>query len=209
MFDRFLAAFTITARPAKDPNEVPIPAKVEPESYRFLMGEYGGATFDHGLYRLRAVPDIAKWNGIVGDAFPEYVKRISCFGYDWLGRHFVLDSSRIDGGQSLVLMLEPGTGEVLEIPTNFVMLHDDELVDYADAALAKDFYARWRKGSGARELSPDQCVGYKVPLFLGGADEVDNLEVIDAEVYWALCGQLRQGTRHLAPGTTIRSATIS
>src|SRR5437879_2848436 len=137
MFEGFLAAFAVTARPAKHRDEVPLPAKVESESYRFLMGEYGGATFDHGLYRLRSVPDIPKWNDIVGDAFPDYAKRISCFGYDWLGRHFALDSSRNEGDQSLVLMLEPGTGEVLEIPANFVTFHDDELVDYADAALAQ------------------------------------------------------------------------
>jgi hypothetical protein len=43
----------------------------------------------------------------------------------------------------------------------------------------------------------------------GGKDTVDNLEVIDLEVYWSLCGQLRQGTRNLLPGTSIGQVSIS
>jgi hypothetical protein len=34
-----------------------------------------------------------------------------------------------------------------------------------------------------------------VPLFLSGKDEVENLEVIDLEVYWELTGQALQQTR--------------
>ena len=39
------------------------------------------------------------------------------------------------------------------------------------------------------------CVGYKVPLFLGGADVLANLEVIDLSVYVEICGQLRNEAR--------------
>jgi hypothetical protein len=37
----------------------------------------------------------------------------------------------------------------------------------------------------------DECVGSKVPLFLGGVDGVENLDVTDLDVYWTLTGQLR------------------
>ncbi|WP_434798222.1 T6SS immunity protein Tdi1 domain-containing protein [Terrisporobacter vanillatitrophus] len=33
-------------------------------------------------------------------------------------------------------------------------------------------------------------MGYKVPLFLGGEDDISNLEEIDMEVYWSVTGQL-------------------
>lgn len=209
MFNRFLSAFKLTTKPAKSGMDVPVPERVDREAYRWLMGRFGGATFEHGLYRLHAVSEIPQWDATIGQAFPAYASRISCFGWDWLGRQFALDSARVEANQRLILMLEPGTGEVLEIPATFVAFHDVELVDEPDAALARDFFVAWRKTYGSPELQPDQCVGYKIPLFLGGSDTVDNLEIIDAEVYWAISGQLRDGTRLLPPGTTIRSLTIS
>ena len=44
-----------------------------------------------------------------------------------------------------------------------------------------------------RQFSPDpaRCVGYKVPLFLGGADDIGDLELADLDVYWTITGQLR------------------
>jgi hypothetical protein len=42
-----------------------------------------------------------------------------------------------------------------------------------------------------------------VPLFLGGADDVSNLERSDLAVYWSLCGQLRRHTVELPPATRI------
>ena len=116
------------------------------------------------------------------------------------------DLGRSDGGQPQVLLLEPGTGEALEIPVPFSTFHDGELVDYADAALAAEFFEAWSaQHPSALPLSPDQCVGYKVPLFLGGHDDVANLEVSDLDVYWTICGQLRRQVKVLPPGTPIRS----
>jgi hypothetical protein len=37
-----------------------------------------------------------------------------------------------------------------------------------------------------------ECIGYRVPLFLGGSDTVENLEKVDLDVYWHLHGQLIQ-----------------
>jgi hypothetical protein len=50
-------------------------------------------------------------------------------------------------------------------------------------------------------------VGYGVPLFLGGQDVVDNLELTDLDVYWSVCGQLRCGAMSLPPGTSINQVS--
>ena len=34
------------------------------------------------------------------------------------------------------------------------------------------------------------CVGYKVPLFLGGKDAISNYEETDMEVYWSISAQI-------------------
>lgn len=172
-----------------------------------LLVGYAGATFENGLYRLHTIEAIPKWDGLVGDAFPAFRARVRCFGYDWLGRQFALDRARIQGGEWLVLMIEPGTGQALEIPATFRSFHSEELVDYDNEALASEFFREWRSRHG-RPLLAHECVGYRVPLFLGGEDDVENLEIIDLEVYWTICGQLLNKTRELPLGTTIGSVAM-
>jgi hypothetical protein len=157
----------------------------------------GGRSLSGGLYRVHSQSAAIRWTAEVAEAFPDFAHRIACFGYDWLGRQFALDSARADAsGRPLVLLVEPGTGEALEIPVNLAQFHEIELIHEADAALAERFYREWRTRSGDdAPLALDECVGYRVPLFLGGKDEVDNLERTDAEVYWSLSGQLRQQVR--------------
>jgi len=141
----------------------------------------------------------------IGEAFPEFASRACPFGYDWLGRQFAIDTGRSHAGQPLVLLLEPATGEGLQIPLVFGAFHNEGLVEYRDAALASGFFNTWaQKHAGALPLAQGDCVGYQVPLFLGGRDTVDNLEVIDLEVYWTTCGQLRRGSLHMPEGTSIK-----
>jgi hypothetical protein len=76
--------------------------------------------------------------------------------------------------------------------------------------LASDFFRAWA-ATNARELplAPTHCVGYRVPLFLGGADDVDNLELTDTCTHWQLMAQLRRETGTLADGTRITDVEIS
>ena len=80
-------------------------------------------------------------------------------------------------------MLEPGTGWALDIPATFEAFHDDVLVDEADAAIALSFFRGWAAATQAvLPIRPSQCVGYRTPLLLGGADDIENLEVTDLDV---------------------------
>ncbi|HWA59806.1 MAG TPA: T6SS immunity protein Tdi1 domain-containing protein [Caulobacteraceae bacterium] len=153
-----------------------------------LFAEFGGASFNQGLYRIVRTDHIADWRTRIGEAFPSFADCV-CFGFDWLGRAFVLDGARLEDGQPGVLMLDPGAGEALEIPANLETFHDGELIEYGDAALASEFHSRWLN-AGGRAPAFDQCVGYRKPLFLGGADELSNLELSDIDVYWSLMAQM-------------------
>lgn len=163
--------------------------------------------FLDGAYRLHRSEDVHRFSALAIDAFPELSGRITCFGADWLGRQFALDSARVADGKQLVLLLEPGTGEALEIPANYSSFHTDELVHHADAAVANSFYRAWRLAGG---LAPayDQCVGYKIPLFLGGEDKVSNLELCTFETYWGMSTQLLAQVRRLPEGEPIGRVTI-
>jgi hypothetical protein len=144
---------------------------------------------------------------VAEEAFPDFQKRIWCFGSDWLGRMFALDFARNEKAQYLVLMLEPGTGQALEIPATFAKFHDQELVQYRDDVLAVNFYEDWQTSGG---VTPNfkQCIGYKRQLFLNGSDTIENLEVTDMEVYWSITGHLLSTVRNLPDGTRINDARI-
>ena len=176
---------------------------------REVVAALGGCVADEGLYRVHAPIDVIERTRMVEAAMPDVRGRIVCFGEDWLGGQFALDRARVDGSDNLVLLLEPGTGEMLEIPATVRLFHDTELVDFTDAALGVSFYAEWRTSTGDdRPIDDGTCVGYRVPLFLGGADTVSNLERTDLAVYWHLTGELRSGTRDAPSGTPIRSVGI-
>lgn len=178
------------------------------EGYVDFAAEFAGATFNGGLYRVDDAASGAQSLALIAEAFPEYASRACPFGYDWLGRQFAVDSGRKVGGQPQVLLLEPGTGEALEVPVSFVGFHEEELLDYADAALATTFFDSWSAvNSDSVPLRRDECVGYRVPLFLGGQDGIENVEVSDLDVYWTMCGQLRRAAFRLPPSTSINEVT--
>lgn len=167
-----------------------------------FLNSFGGVTFNHGIYRVHSPQNLARWNLLVADAFPQFSRRIRCFGYDWLGRQFALDDSRRERGNPMVLLLEPGTGLALEIPSDFARFHDAILCESAEAALAIDAFEQWRLEHPS-DLAFDKCVGYRLPLFLGGDDTPENFEVSDMEVYWSICSQMLSRTRDLPEGTKI------
>ncbi|WP_024288263.1 hypothetical protein [Cellulomonas sp. KRMCY2] len=113
---------------------------------------------------------------------------------DWLGRQFSLDASRAAHDDPYTVLFDIGAGEVLEIPCAFSAFHDTELVEYTDAALASGFFEQWLR-QHPEPIGFDQCAGYTVPLFLGGADEASNLSLTDLDVSWTLTGRLRAATR--------------
>ncbi|KQM63467.1 hypothetical protein ASE75_13640 [Sphingomonas sp. Leaf17] len=167
-----------------------------------LVDHLGGCSFNQGLYRVIRASDAGAWSARIAVAFPNFGGRITCFGFDWLGRMFAVDPERTENGQPGVVMFEPGTGEALEVPCNIASFHDEELIEYRDAVLASDFHRRWLNNGG---VAPeyDQCIGYKKPLFLGGIDELESLELSDIEVYWHLMGQLIIEAKGLPPRTPI------
>lgn len=111
----------------------------------------------------------------------------------WLrlaGHCLGVDTQRLEEGQPGVLMFEPGTAEILEIPANIETFHDALMIENPDAALTANIYVEDWLAAGGAQPAFDQCIGYKKPLFLGGEDDISNQELIDLEVYWHIMGQV-------------------
>lgn len=174
--------------------------------YRELMEVAAGRTFENGLYRLhdKASREVGQENA--RSAYPELGDRLEVFGYDWMGTQFAIDFGRLADGEPLVMMLEPGWGSALQVPASFVDLHEEEIVDRTDRALMSDLFNEWSsKNPQANPLGHSDCVGFRIPLSLGGSDGVDNLEVTDCDVYWSFAGQMRRQLDGAPDGTPIKS----
>jgi hypothetical protein len=208
MFERFRQRYQITSRLEESSlgDAVEGPLK-RTSGYEGFMREYAGVTFNDGVYRIHTLKDRAKWTRLIVEASPAYRGRISAFGCDWLGRQFTLDFKRDIDKHHQVLMFEPGTGLVLQIPSTFQSFHEEVLIEQSDAAISDIFFREWLR-AGNRGPGPTECAGYKVPLFMSGADTIDNLELVDMEVYWEITAQLVAQIRNLPEGTPIGKITI-
>ena len=172
-----------------------------------LLAKWGGTSFNGGIYRLVRPQDIGGWFRIAEGAFPSFRDRLLPFGIDWLGRLFALDLGRTVTGSPAVTLLEPGTGEALEIPCTAESFHESELIEYREESLAASFLEAWlRAGGSPPALS--ECVAYRQPLFLGGSDTVENLELADLHVYWGLAEQLIRKVRGLPTGTVVNEVSL-
>jgi hypothetical protein len=148
-----------------------------------LRGAAGGQVFGGGLYRVLSDQMAATLTRDVFRAYPDYRDAVDCFATDWMGNVFAVRAST---GQ--VVMFELATCETLGIGVPFEAFHTDVLVNQAGAALAEPTFQTWCRQGGAVPAA-NECVGYKTPLFFGGADEISNLELTDLEVYWHLTSQ--------------------
>ena len=199
VFERFLARYPVgpgTPGPLWDRGEL-----AEVAGYREIAARVAGLPLGGGVFRIVAADEGAAASSFVRDGFPEFVGRCVPFAVDWLGRVFAIDRAR----SPRLLLIEPGTGEAFEIDQPLAHFLEFDLVDDPEL-LEVGFYDAWIAAGGTAPTAGG-CVGFKVPLFLGGAGSVDNLELSDIEVYWGFSSQLRIQTRDLPPGTRIGGVT--
>ncbi|SER67139.1 T6SS immunity protein Tdi1 domain-containing protein [Pedobacter rhizosphaerae] len=178
---------------------------INDSNLHYLFENFGGKSFNNGIYRIHSFESGFKWTEIVKNGFPEFGKNILIFGYDWLGRQFGISLDR----ERQIIFFDVATNESFNIPNLDVFeFHNSELVEFEDDALAKIGFEKWR-AVNEEQIGLDKCVGYIVPLFLGGRDEIDNYEICDMEVYWDLNLQLIQQIDKLPPGSNINKIGLS
>ena len=169
MFERFLEVFALTGGPPVW--DTPVQATAHE-----WMNAAGGRTFEHGLYRVHTRPSARDADRLVRVAFPEFDGRIACFGYDWLGRQFATGTPPDPADDPEVLMFEPGGVAAVALHVTFSAFHDLELTGFAEPTLGRSMFLQWIREGGASP-AVDECVGYRTPPSLGGAQAIANLEL--------------------------------
>lgn len=168
-----------------------------------LLEMHAGATFDKGLYRVHTFNGSLKWSLLIAEFFNDYANKIYPFGYDWMGRQFC---SKTSG--DMLFMFDPATGEAFELEQTIELLHDEDFVDDKDGMLASELFENLLHEKGLAGVKYNECFGYKIPLFLGGKDVIDNYEVQDMEVYWHIQNQLYKKVKDLPEGTKIGNINL-
>jgi hypothetical protein len=201
VLDELLKKFPATAREPSGGDSSGIPAAA-----RGIFDLMAGVTLAGGFYRFHTPASVRRSNEACARLINGFEGRFSVFAFDWLGRELAVDIR--DASEGAVICVDPGGGEYLTTDCPLSEWHD--AVAGEQDPIAYPFYLDWRRANpGAGPLAFTHAIGYKGPLFLGGEDEVANLEVCDREVYFDLCTQLARGTRKLPLGETIHSIVIS
>jgi len=163
-----------------------------------LVDKFGGCVFEQGLYRIYLPEACETWSLAAGEAFPEFRGKLAIFGQDWQGNQFGIQAA----GPSTVLLLQIGSGQAFEVAETLQQAHEVEFVEFADEVLSIRLWQEWPASGGAIPKL-NQCVGLINPLFLGGLNIVENLQLCDTEVYWDITRQLLAQARISPPGTMI------
>jgi hypothetical protein len=182
--------------------------------YAQFIGGPARASYDQGLLRVLlpgAAPDLIAINRPDGwtAAWPD-MTGLMTFAYDWLGRLHAVDTRGAWSTAGTVVRFSPGTGEVesaTDKPSKLDAYLFDILPKNSRDWLSADYFEDWL-AAGGRPLKPTEAVGYKIPLILGGEDDVPNLETTDFEVYLSLSGQLHSQTADLPEGTRIDAVRL-
>lgn len=146
----------------------------------FLATVSGNSYFD-GMFRFFKSEQKHKWTEIVTEYYIDYLDKIEVICYDWLGRVFALSKFT-----NTIVFFEPGTGKVYNTDADIEEFFDSIVIDYTNDCFASDFFKDWFAFTQGYELLNNECASYIIPLYLNGADSVENLEVCDMEVHWEI-----------------------
>lgn len=149
-----------------------------------LFSSFAGATFDNGLYRIHCQSSSRVWNNLILESFPKLEEQFDCFGYDWCGRQYAVNKSN-----DKLYMFDCAAFEYMVLDSDLIKFHNIILTENKFDTLLEDEFEEWLNVN-SKPLNFTECVGFKIPLFLGGNEDISNLELCDMKFYWELTTQL-------------------
>lgn len=157
---------------------------------RFLHS-YCGVSFGRNIFRILRYQEITHLDELMSNLLGTASGEIIWFSANWMGNIFGQKTSDQGTDQKFIAMFDFGGAELFDVGTNFDQCLGN-MVEYPDednGYFNPSFFKLWSE-IASEQLDTFKCVGYKVPLFLGGVDDETNLEVIDTSVYWELTSQI-------------------
>lgn len=151
--------------------------------YRDFLTQFGGRSFGNGLFRVFRPEDVPEWTQIVFEAFPWVTVDFKLIGYDWSGCVFAV-YDRKDGKQ-IILSFDLGLDEVGVLEMEMEGFLNSAIPRNANGSLNESHYRKWLRKT-KQPVKYTDAVSVKTPVDYGGKFDVDNMEICDMEVYWAV-----------------------
>lgn len=200
MFKNFKSNFTEFS--AKENSLIEM--KSIPFKYSELLLEFGGKSFDNGLYTIHTFEDSLKWTTLLSQYFGKDENSFLSFAHDWMGMQYCVSRNT----NECIYMFDPATLEDFYVDENLIDFHNNILSSSKVNNLASDLFEAALKYLRITGINYHQCLGFKTPLFLNGKEEVSNYEVCDLEVYWDIEYQLYQQVKNFPEGTRVHNVVI-
>jgi len=159
----------------------------------FADAGYCGRSFNEGVLRFHNAATAPNFRQMCFEAFPTLSQidpKADVLAFGWNGKQYL--TAKVSGNKDImILVADIGTGTLetlAPVATLAAVLKMDNMGDFFDAPL----YDEWRKLVGRPHdgLAFTDCVEYTQPLWLGGEDELTNMQLIDMDVSWTIGSQL-------------------
>jgi hypothetical protein len=164
----------------------------------FADAGYCGRSFDEGMLRFHDAQTGPNYRELVFAGFPELGKidrKADVLAFDWNGKQYL--TAKVPGERDVqVLVADLGAGELSRLASvaQFAaVLKLDNVGEFFDVGLFNDW--KQQVGEPDAQLGFSDCVEYQVPLYLGGADDVSNLQLGDMDVSWTIGVQIMNQKR--------------
>ncbi|MGN6567879.1 MAG: hypothetical protein ACTHJ0_08000 [Flavipsychrobacter sp.] len=167
-----------------------------------LFSKYEGCIIENGLFKFHTKGSSYIWTKYTSAFFKDYLNKIFCFGFDWMGRQFAVDL-KIE----MIYIFDSATGGAYQLDESLKDFLEKDLTIYREETFNIDFFDELYK-IYKTEWVFSKCFGFSIPLFLNGKDEINNYECIDMEVYWDTNYQLLNKINNLPGGTLIDSVNV-
>lgn len=159
----------------------------------FADAGYCGHSFNQGLIRFHDSETGPMYRDAVFSAFPELKRmdrKADVLAFDWQGCQYLTASLRGER-ELMVLKADIGFGQLEPLAPISALAAILKAPDTARYFYG-DRFDEWRAlvGRPESQLGFTDCIDFQTPIFLGGADEAENMALTDMDVAWTIGGQL-------------------
>lgn len=197
MIDDFLKKYTPSSKIENSSEDYGLYSSL-PNPFVELISKEGGTIFENGIFRIHTFESSLHWALLLERYFADNKRNVYPFAFDWMGRHFCINDKN-----NIIYMFDSAMFEVFTLDRSIDAFFNEDLVEDADDLLNATLFMNACQSLQIKELKFDRCIGYKVPLYLGGKDEISNWEILDMEVYWDFMHQIYIQVKDLPDGTKI------
>lgn len=166
-------------------------------------GTLCGQLLDAGVFQYLEARLGQELQAALRIGFPDYAAFAVPFAVDWMGRIFA--GLQLRSGLTVALF-DVASDDVIDIGAEVFLQEIQQPADFE--LLFLDLWKDWSAHSGQRSLDYGQCVGARQPLFAGGDDRLENMELQDVSVYWSVTAPLLATSRGLPEGAPLPTGMI-